>query len=454
MIEAPGKSYLDRAHSSLEPLHGRANVQELELKGFSPELRQQLRVAMLSFPEPFRVPVKDPPAHRATVITPESLPSSTLPTQGVIWGPGFEGTAASNVHLAAKLFDELPKHLKDSQLGLVASLSSSFSADTRNWRYPQSHLERATHFAALITELVKKNPYPLDKLKLVFHSLSAMEASYMIPMLRSLLRQNDIKTQIDGVILAQPAGLYDQGNFNFLSKRMPEVVSFNGEIAEMFPSPLDFQRVENKLKHDETARQELDEMEQKKITPNLTEDQKTALLAIDNAIESSKNADGRMTKSLLRQRRKLLKPVIQKVLQGADLRGKPTIKERAQYSLNMIQFVMANFLPGKKGMTRALPEPISKALDDIPVAMIFGEQDPYFKLDEYQKYLEDQRTKGKEPLFTQAKRFIAHIAGWPHIGVVTNTTKFSRIVGDIFRKMDEEAQESSGKNQEVVNLNY
>ncbi|MBI3485499.1 hypothetical protein HY025_00990 [Candidatus Daviesbacteria bacterium] len=449
MIEQPSRSFLDKSHPSLEALQPRANVEERVLTGFTPELRQQIRVGMQNYPESFRVEVKNPPSYRATVITPKFLPESALPKQGVIWLPGFTGSASDNADVAAQLYEKIPSQDKDGQLALAASLSSSIGRDLQTWRFPQSHLERATYYAAFIMQLVKQSPYPLDDLKIIAHSLAGMEAAYIIPMLRSLLRQNNSKTKIGAVVLTQPGGMYDQNRFGFVGKRTNEVTSLQGEMAEMFPSIFDIQTVKDNLENVQVQqdparvvllKQQLLEMEQKRQNPaNLTAEQKQALAQIDEALESSDNADGGMTKSLLRHRKKLLKPVIQKVLRGADLRGKPTFKEKIQNSVNLVQFLTANFLPRRFGLTTALPEAINKGLDDVPVVLIFGEQDGYFKLKEYQEYLKKQATKGKHPLQASAKRFIAQIANWPHIAPATNPAKFASIVGDIFRRMNEPA---------------
>jgi hypothetical protein len=120
--------------------------------------------------------------------------------------------------------------------------------------------------------------------------------------------------------------------------------------------------------------------------------------------------------------------------------------------LNWVKNLAPSILKPKFGiglasqMPRALREQVK-----FPIAIVSGETDAYFKHDELQHAIADEKARlintNSEAPADEAEKlagyfpnsphlFIAHIANWPHNGVLVNTEKNAEIKKDIFERMD------------------
>lgn len=452
---------LNRTHPSFESL-GAPRV--FELQTLSTEAIGQLREAVEVYPKRHRPRRLDRPLHYiASVVTPKGQPIETaeqFPSGklGVIFLTGVEGTAAG----AASMVAEICKRSKD--IGFAAALSSSASVDTLNQPFPKNLVERAAYQAAFITRLLKD--YPCSKIVLIGYSLGGMELAYTLPILGRLIQANRLQTKIEGMILVQAGGQFRQNIAELALRRLPAVMSLEGEVAEMFPSILDIRRVEAQL---EKAREmgdkglelrlarQLEEMKEKRENPpHLEEEERRKLASLERRLQKLvetwprdlKLKDSKRIRELKRERLQLLIPAIKQVLQGAEART-----EAAPFEVHR-RTILATTRHPAMAVARPSSEWVRSQIRGIPVAVIWGEGDPYFPAEEainrriIERIGRSQRLKRKHPeksigerqrlseYFSHASAVLeATVAYWPHLAPFTNPLKFAEIITDLIERM-------------------
>lgn len=320
----------------------------------------------------------------ASVITPAREEGERVenhsPKVGIFFLSGAGGTGPGVVHIAENLWRE--SHEKRSRLGetgLVAAIGSAIGPDAIGESFSKNHAERAAQTCALIVDLLQQNK--CDQIYLIGHSMGGMEMAYMLPVLEKVLSRDELQTKIGGAIFAQSSSLFKQNWLNFLGKKHAEVESLSHESSYMFPSPVDLAQAKQDVwlaleKHgnweSHKKKGELASMEErlKKNLELLDDTQQKQLAAIDEKIKDS-FVDPRKIQELLKQRLELLKPVLQQIMKGAELRdGRFPLKT----SLALVQSAV---LPGSNGMVSTLPAEVRRKIT-VPVGVISSPDDVYF----------------------------------------------------------------------------
>ncbi len=374
------------------------------------------------------------------------------------------------------------------------AIGSPASVDEKITKFSASHIERAAYEAAVVIEQLKK--HPVKELICMGHSLGGTELAYMIPILRSLIKQNGLDTKIKGEIFIQSTGQYEQ-SIPGISARSGEVGSLRGEMRELFPSSVDISEAEERLQRlDEDVdmeevllmRTQIEEMRRKKENPPyLTEEEWTALAAMDKELEEEKDKTrrrdlvGQRAAFFLKSKDKAKPSIMQRIVAAADIRPKPILSNTdwLQVGAKIMGYdkvpVLNRVLP-EYGINTALPEWLRDQVDDVLTAFLWGGKDAYMPakeaqarqtseaIDRMRKIKKENPELDAETVWREAQYFPhspvvfdAEIADFPHIGVATDAPKYAKIVTDVVWRMynDEAANKMQpGEPQKIVRLHY
>lgn len=450
-------------------------VEEHVLRGLSPSIKAGIRLALQGI-SPQSVSFSEtPPSFRAIAIEDSSnIEEDGKDRIGAIILAGASATASGIAHTGLKVLEGLKK-TEGVNPGKIITIGSPFSLDIESEEYSKSHFERAAYQAAFILELLKQSPG--QQVYLIGHSAGALEIIYLLPILESLMKQNDISpNNIKGLIFFQPGGLYEQSSVNFIGRKIPKAASFNQERIQLFPSVEDIADIKTSIAHAKENRvdvrtiaameQTLVEMEDRRKNPPFLDDQqKQQLREIDFEIDKAMfevGGEKRLPK-LYKHRNRLLAPVIKKLSLGADIwEGKP-ISPRffARYALR-------NLVPGADGIISSVPKLIRERIKR-PVALVFSHNDPYFPYQEAREGLINQNLsdmKDQDGWNIQSSGglvnifpnipvlFEAQVQSFPHAAIATDAEGFSKVVVDIIRKMRNFEENGQKSGVEKINLWY
>ncbi|NTU47312.1 hypothetical protein HGA88_06855 [Candidatus Roizmanbacteria bacterium] len=508
LLEVPPPPHIQLDAPPVEKILGTTDLAEVIQNPISvyriPQLDEALQKFPLSSEHGKKHTWEDKLRYVATVITPQSRKHETRSlhktedentepntSTGVIFLAGLRGTGAGQAHIVSDMCREIQQKL-GIELRMTAGICSTASVETLGSlgeKYgrilPSSVVERAGMQASFIIDLLKQNP--CNKIYLSGYSMGGAELGYMVPILEDLLKQNDMKTEIAGLIFAQAGGLYNQKLSEFLPAAQ-KVMSLDREYHEMFPTYEDEQRAQEELALAEKAnnpilleqkQKQLEEIQGKRINPPYASYFPQINKQLDLAIEKAKNEgknqkkllkkreevvknydeiilldkriqttldNGKNPKDLLKRRKQLLKWYVEKIVTGPDARGQNFgIKGWLGFAKNLVL--------GPHGLRKQLPEQIRDSIK-VPVAIITGDIDPYFggeKAKEGLKY----NTDGS--IFKNARQTLnALVANWPHVASSSNSEKLGKIVADMVARMEEtqEAIKDENGNPKATPLYY
>lgn len=371
-----------------------------------------------------------------------------------VYMPGAVGTPAGSAPTVAVMLEQNP----DIEMGMA--ISSYASKDT--WgklsdAYVKNPFERASQIAGIIAETLRTNP--AEKIKLDGTSMGGMDMFLAALVLQGLIDKGKLRTKIAGLVLSQPAGMYDQKSMmgipvEFITTRKDEHQSVKRDVEHLYPSTENFADVQTAL--DEALaqgdapktmrlREQLNAMEAKKdspryLTEHLDESQRAELEKIESQIsELQYGGSDKELKQLEHKRYQILKGVVDpKVVTGAESRVMPN---GGIPDWNWIKNVVPLFITHEHGINIATQMP--KNLRDLvkfPVAILMGEKDAYFKPEEQRRAIEEA---GKEQFFPNApKVMVAEVSNWSHQGAFISPEKNAEIKKDIYRRMEEVDTES------------
>jgi hypothetical protein len=465
--------HINLIHPDLQSLINKgAKVKETLFYSPSHSVQQSVDMALQVIPEAHRPDLKrlPQPKLRISSIT-KDVETLTDPEgegdQILFYVPGAEGTAASAAHIMAKLLEKSP-----AKMGVtISSYASIDNLDSSKDRYVKDPFEKATHYLAVILEVIKQNPS--KKIILEGTSMGALDMIATSILLKKLIAEGKVNTEIAGVILNQPAGMYDQSRVEFATKRKDEHVSNVKEREYLFPSYQEFAEVETELELAKEQgdipktlglQEQLKLMTQKKQNPpHLNNEQAEQLHEIDTKISQVLGQDDKELARLEKQRDALLIPVIQESVMGAETRRRGVSNLVWAKDLARIHvFFPQNAL----SWVRCL-DPELRSQIDFPLAVVMGERDAYFKDSELQTAMKKDRIETVKRLqgeydnltadqahevaeyFPRAPKVLfAHIANWSHNSALLDPQKNAEIKLDLYRRLEEPTQER------FINLQY
>ncbi|MBI4080544.1 MAG: hypothetical protein HY430_02120 [Candidatus Levybacteria bacterium] len=466
----PHSEILDWNHRGLQPVQEFATLENYIFRGNTPQVKDQLREAVKVYPEKYQPKFKkDVANYQVTEVVSKEFPHGGSDV-GVVFLSGGTGTATGDAHIPAEIFLKSKENLSQ-KIGFAAALSSSASRDTVDTAFPSSHAERAAHQAALVVDLLKRNP--TKNLFVLGHSLGALEAAYMTPILEKLIEINGLETKVAGTILAHPLSYYEQRVVSFVKKFVDYQRHFmQPEITQKYPSRRDVAQVEEAytLAKDggegELASRlytQLQEMQKRHDHPiDLTSEQEAKLINLDEQIDQLwfgqdrrffkgevwPKSRSRKLHQLEKERRKMLKPLVQDWMQTGDMRGSK-VPMKANWRV-----VRAVFLRKLSDSTiRPLPQYVREQLTGN-VAVVLGEIDQLFKADEALSKMELWTTRQQEAYrkknpdvtdeeLEEVGQFFpnassvheAIITNWSHHAPATDSGKHGAIVTDLMKRM-------------------
>lgn len=408
--------YLDKSHKSLQALQGVADINNFVLRDSADE----------SFPYQACLIKRKEKAGRGSI--------------GIISLPGVFGTALRGAPATAEVFKELL--FREMPVEWAVTLSPSVSADTLSHAFVSSAEKRARPQAWLLARLIEREP--VDSLYFIGHSQGGLEIAYVAPLLNTIMQFKGTDTKIAGIILAQAAGQTKRGvfpaAFGFIS-----VSSLKGEMRQRFPLLEEIlsmqERIdEAKQKADRAtiARLEyrMDDMCAKYADPqDLEINERNRLIGLNELLEKTKDSKSR--KQLLKQRHALLKPIIQRFLQGSDV--------RVEDLTSKMLFRAARSTVLRKRDNAAYPLPLETRNKNVyPTALLWGGTDSYFPADTAIK-------KRPKDLYPNAPvLYEVQIDNWPHLTIGTDSRQFAAIVAGVI--IDLKKAGEAGKT--TLNMRY
>lgn len=479
---APG---LNIEHPSLNALSVIAKVEERVLTGLVENTFLRVNEAVQEiFPQ--EKPLKEKnlkalPAYRVTIVSEKKPIDSDKPKVGIIYLPQTGGTSAGSAPLVAEIFKENRdqktdyKSLKDGaemNVKFAASLSSSVSIDTQSQPLSDNPVERAAIQAAAIFQIIQENP--CQKIVLAGHSLGGMELPYVTAILQKLMVKNGLSTEIGGMIMLESGSMYSQSRWDIITKRLPQFKSGAVEEKLLYPHKFDLEDAQEQIRHAQTVEQDAGKVlrlqakfdamkENYDNPPGLTKEEIIKLRDIDEAIVQAaidNNAIGigllqrlryrtldSPLKIEMKKRLAFLKPKIGEKIQGAEKRiaGTPVIAS-IKATFNII---------GELEVARPMAQRVRDSIKDVNVAVVFGDEDPYFPGSEANRKMTSQeidtkvkmrnenlQSRTEEELkklsrfFPNARRYIeATVTNFSHRSPVVSSDKTADILVDIVKRM-------------------
>ena len=240
-------------------------------------------------------------------------------------------------------------------------------------------------------------------------------------------------------------------------------MSLKQGIRELWPSPYDvfeaYQKAEEaRAKSDMSEclhweRRATELKEKGKETPYLTANEKDSLQWIDYQLKNVNKKTERVYFEI--RRYLLLSGIIQKISTTDNRTAK--LREIATAFINTARATVLN--QRLNDVARPLPKEVREGID-IPVAFVWGDTDQFFPRGPAQMSLALQSLSAKRSYFPNSPAmFNAQMLTGPHELANTDTSKFSRIVHNITRRVlnfNDTRTESSEKpqKQEVIDLYY
>jgi hypothetical protein len=460
---SPESSNLNPQTISLENAEKTPKVEEVVFQYLPYVLRNQMLKGLEEYPDSLRPKNISiiPPSYHAVVVSPKEAPMKVSSAEsqskmGVFFLSGSPGTAAQISGICTELFNNVSKRLpEDTAVNVVAGIDSSINMDKEDNRVPLNPVERAAYQAGLIMELMKK--HKCDSLYLMGHSLGGMELGYMIPMLKSLLKQNKFpESAIKGLTFFQSAALYEQNSLNFMTVKTAKINDPEQIVKEIYPTLEDVANLETEIWRAQEAGdmglviRKTDQLSKVKELrgnpPYLTYDQKEQLSVIDQEIASAIGVDQKKYDHLLKKRTHFLLHQL-KVIKQASSGGDKRSKFDPPFSmwLKLGSSNIANMhIPrvSFSGLTETLPDSIRQSIT-YPVSLAFTDEDHYFNRREAESRMLDMQIKkynqapeGQDAyhhasLFPKAS-ILRHlyIENFSHCSPVVRAEKFAAINAD------------------------
>lgn len=433
------------------------------------EKKGQIMAGMAVYPEKFRASVgENSPKYAASVITSlEQSPEAAKPKLNVVFLPGAGGTHKSNVYIGTELFRQLQSQVGESQVNSVSIFSSTIGRDNPAG-IPGERVEAAAIQAAFVVDLLKKNP--AQQLILVGHSAGGLDMAFMMPMLKVLMKANNMdEGLIKGAVFFQPGGFYEQPAIPSFLPRVMDILSFRKEATEKFPTVFDIAKVEDQLweakgKGDlgqvHLLDSRMEEMKAKHNNPPIDNPLvKAAVIKSNQDIEKALYANQNAIPELLKQRQKILTKVIGTGIKEAENDQRPDLKANA----NWIRFALAHklvpvlsvfggYFKGTDGLISAMPRSMRKEVT-FPVALVSSSMDAYFPREEMKRGLSNEQLKdyrqlkaeqgvtdedflsSKSKTFPEAPIVFDVDLPIPHMAIGSNYRKATNAIADITRRI-------------------
>jgi hypothetical protein len=366
----------------IEAKKNNLEIIDYTLETITPEIRHQLN--QICQGEEFKKHVyihekRKPPAYHVCSITEKNVKvENNQPSDiTVIFMPGINASAAMATEVGVPLYTALTdsKNLKISKNHTVHVMSSSTSMDVAATKLPYSSLERACYQASAIIDILRK--YPSKRIILAGTS-GGSEFVFTLPLVERLLKKNNINSEISGIILTQPASMYDQSTLNFVLKKFPKSFQFKAEIHELFPTKediIDLKLAHEKcvISHDEEGQKALEKIivqEQQRLQNRssliyLTDDEKNQLNEFEIQIDKARNEkDIKRVKKTIKKRDEMLIPVIGRLNSGPEMRPSK-LKSMIRICMDLRKY------------THTIPEWV-RSLIHSNVCLVWSEKDVFF----------------------------------------------------------------------------
>ena len=492
-------SKVDSAHSSLSGLPENYTFQLLSTSSLPLDLVSDMKDCVQGvLPESKLPDAKDwsIPHYPVGIIAPkENEIKVSDDNTSIVFFPGWGGTAASTLHIAAALNNEYAKDRPPNTTSAI-TFDSLVNPEPAVNASITSFPEHVADQAAIILNHIEK--YKIKHVIPVIHSLAALDAGETILTLQALLKKRGFEdTKIDAIIFAQIPGLYPQ-HIKPLIERSIEIGTLAAESRYVFPSPQDIyetqqliflaqeggdmataHRLESVLKTQEERRERVGLPRIKEATTytplkgfpenntRYTEQGKLMkyenlqypattnqdslpfpakevwqeLVNLDEQLERSVSATE--TKRLLNQRAQLLKSVINRTTQGPQIQEDrnnifavlSALRQTSDGYLNM-KLVMDQLLNG-------IPANVRSRLN-MPVGYMFAKKDVYFPSDEARKNVAKQEQKQATTSFPNSKSVaVGEILNWSHIAPSVNPEKFAENIVDMIKRITQPSAPAS-----------